>query len=136
MKQAARLSGSGVANFDALHSRVNDNAANALAFDLLMLNGDDLRRKRLKGSTANSLKLRDLMAALKATCSINLRTRTWRDRDPNPGGAIIFADLIGKLDADGAVRSSISRPQIKIPAVRPLARRQVFQVLTWAAPFR
>jgi bifunctional non-homologous end joining protein LigD len=35
----------GVPNFDALHSRVNDNAANALAFDLLMVNGDDLRRK-------------------------------------------------------------------------------------------
>jgi ATP-dependent DNA ligase len=35
----------GVADFDALHSRVNDRAAVALAFDLLMLNGGDLRRK-------------------------------------------------------------------------------------------
>jgi bifunctional non-homologous end joining protein LigD len=58
VERAARLQGSavldaevvwldkeGVPNFDALHSRVNDGAANALAFDLLMVNGDDLRRK-------------------------------------------------------------------------------------------
>ena len=30
---------------DALHSRVNDAAATALAFDLLMHNGEDVRRK-------------------------------------------------------------------------------------------
>jgi bifunctional non-homologous end joining protein LigD len=35
----------GVADFDALHSRVNDKGASACAFDLLMVNGDDLRRK-------------------------------------------------------------------------------------------
>jgi bifunctional non-homologous end joining protein LigD len=35
----------GVADFDALHSRVNDRAAIACAFDLLMLDGDDLRKK-------------------------------------------------------------------------------------------
>jgi ATP-dependent DNA ligase len=35
----------GVAQFDALHSRVNDAAATALAFDLLMHNGEDVRRK-------------------------------------------------------------------------------------------
>ena len=35
----------GVADFDALHSRVNDKSASACAFDLLMLNGDDLRRR-------------------------------------------------------------------------------------------
>jgi bifunctional non-homologous end joining protein LigD len=35
----------GMAVFDALHSRVNDAKASACAFDLLMLNGDDLRRK-------------------------------------------------------------------------------------------
>ena len=35
----------GVPDFDALHSRVNDKRASACAFDLLMLNGDDLRRK-------------------------------------------------------------------------------------------
>src|SRR5262245_14166297 len=35
----------GVADFDALHSRLNDRAAVALAFDLLALDGEDLRRK-------------------------------------------------------------------------------------------
>ena len=35
----------GVADFDALHSRINDKSASACAFDLLMLNGDDLRRR-------------------------------------------------------------------------------------------
>jgi bifunctional non-homologous end joining protein LigD len=35
----------GVPDFDALHSRANDQNANACAFDLLMLNGEDLRRK-------------------------------------------------------------------------------------------
>jgi bifunctional non-homologous end joining protein LigD len=34
-----------VPNFDALHSRVNDERASALAFDLMMRNDDDLRRK-------------------------------------------------------------------------------------------
>jgi bifunctional non-homologous end joining protein LigD len=35
----------GVAQFDALHSRVNDQNASACAFDLLMHNGEDLRRR-------------------------------------------------------------------------------------------
>jgi len=39
------LDPNGMAVFDALHSRVNDAKASACAFDLLMLNGDDLRRK-------------------------------------------------------------------------------------------
>src|SRR5262245_23256324 len=39
------LDSEGMAIFDALHSRVNDAKASACAFDLLMLNGDDLRRK-------------------------------------------------------------------------------------------
>jgi hypothetical protein len=34
-----------VPDFDALHSRVNDQGASACAFDLLMLNGDDMRRR-------------------------------------------------------------------------------------------
>jgi len=40
------LGSDGVANFEALHSRVNDARATALAFDLLMADGDDLRRRR------------------------------------------------------------------------------------------
>ena len=61
VEQAERIKGSaiidaevvwldtdGVAQFDALHSRVMDHAAVACAFDLLMLDGDDLRRKPLR----------------------------------------------------------------------------------------
>src|SRR5262249_44575231 len=33
----------GVADFEALHSRSNDGRATACVFDLLMLNGDDMR---------------------------------------------------------------------------------------------
>ena len=36
-----------LADFDRLHSRVADDCAIALGFDLLMLNGDDLRRRPL-----------------------------------------------------------------------------------------
>jgi bifunctional non-homologous end joining protein LigD len=39
------LDSDGMAVFDALHSRVNDDKASACAFDLVMLNGEDLRRK-------------------------------------------------------------------------------------------
>ena len=37
----------GVPNFDTLHSRISDHLAVACAFDLLMVNGDDLRRQPL-----------------------------------------------------------------------------------------
>jgi len=60
VEEAARIKGSaildaevvcldaeGVAQFDTLHSRRADSLAVACAFDLLMLNGDDLRRKPL-----------------------------------------------------------------------------------------
>jgi bifunctional non-homologous end joining protein LigD len=60
VEQAARIKGSaiidaevvcldaeGVTDFEALHSRTLDHAAIACAFDLLMLDGDDLRRKPL-----------------------------------------------------------------------------------------
>ena len=35
----------GVSDFEALHSRANDDRATACAFDLLMLNGADLRKR-------------------------------------------------------------------------------------------
>ena len=41
------LSHDGAADFDRLHSRVADDCAIALGFDLLMRDGDDLRRKPL-----------------------------------------------------------------------------------------
>jgi bifunctional non-homologous end joining protein LigD len=70
VKAAARIKGTaiidaevvwldtdGVAQFDALHSRVMDHAAVACAFDLLMLDGDDLRRKPLAERKAALRKL-------------------------------------------------------------------------------
>jgi ATP-dependent DNA ligase len=39
------LDSDAVAQFDALHSRVNNRAATALVFDILMHNGDDVRRR-------------------------------------------------------------------------------------------
>ena len=39
------LGSDGVADFEALHSRSNDARATALAFDLLMLDEEDIRRK-------------------------------------------------------------------------------------------
>lgn len=41
------LDGKGVPQFDALHSRTEDDVAVACAFDLLMVNDDDIRRRPL-----------------------------------------------------------------------------------------
>jgi hypothetical protein len=43
--EAVWLDSNGMADFEALHSRSNDGRATALAFDLLMLNEEDMRRK-------------------------------------------------------------------------------------------
>ena len=51
------LSPEGVADFDRLHSRVSDDCAIALGFDLLMRDGDDLRRRPLVERKANLAKL-------------------------------------------------------------------------------
>jgi bifunctional non-homologous end joining protein LigD len=70
VEHAARIKGSaiidaevdcldddGLADFDTLHSRVLDHAAVACAFDLLMLDGDDLRRRPLSERKAALRKL-------------------------------------------------------------------------------
>ena len=43
--EAVWLDSNGMADFEALHSRSNDGRATALAFDLLMLDEEDMRRK-------------------------------------------------------------------------------------------
>ncbi len=45
--EAVCLNAEGVAQFDELHSRTADHTAVACTFDLLALNGDDLRRRPL-----------------------------------------------------------------------------------------
>ena len=70
VEQAAKIKGSaiidaevvwldadGVAQFDALHSRVMDHAAVACAFDLMMLDSDDPRRKPLAERNATLRKV-------------------------------------------------------------------------------
>jgi bifunctional non-homologous end joining protein LigD len=47
----------GVPDFEALHSRINDACATALAFDLLMAEGNDLRRRTYVERKAASRKL-------------------------------------------------------------------------------
>ncbi|MGA7025465.1 MAG: DNA ligase [Pseudolabrys sp.] len=46
--EAVCLDERGVPNFDTLHSRTADHLAVACAFDLLMVNGDDLRRQPVR----------------------------------------------------------------------------------------
>ena len=41
------LGSDGVADFDALHNRDNDGRATVLAFDLLVLNDEDIRKNLL-----------------------------------------------------------------------------------------
>ena len=46
----------GMSNFEALHSRANDARASACAFDLLMRDGEDLRKKPYSERKAMLLK--------------------------------------------------------------------------------
>ncbi len=55
--EVACLGEDGAADFDLLHSRVHDQHAVALAFDLLMRDGDDLRRRPLAERKAALRKL-------------------------------------------------------------------------------
>jgi bifunctional non-homologous end joining protein LigD len=55
--EVACLDSKGVAQFDLLHNRSNDAAALALGFDLLALNGNDLRKRPLMERKAALSKL-------------------------------------------------------------------------------
>jgi bifunctional non-homologous end joining protein LigD len=44
------LDSDGAANFDALHSRVNDQSAVALTFDLMSLDGEDFRQEPIQNA--------------------------------------------------------------------------------------
>jgi ATP-dependent DNA ligase len=67
------LDSDGVPNFDALHSRVNDDRATALAFDLLMLGGEDLRRKPY---VERKVALRKLLRGVAAFSTSNMPKAT------------------------------------------------------------
>ena len=53
------LDDKGVPNFDTLHSRTADHLAIACAFDLLMVNGDDLRRQPQRVALGNPIRSLD-----------------------------------------------------------------------------
>jgi hypothetical protein len=62
---------------------------------ILRVKADELEKAaRLKGSTANLVKLCDLMAALKATCGINLRKRI-----QTPSNLVDYSKLHGRASA-------------------------------------
>jgi bifunctional non-homologous end joining protein LigD len=63
----------GVADFDALHSRLKDQNAVALAFDLMALDGNDLRRKPFAERKAALLKRTRARHSVRRT-----RRRSWR----------------------------------------------------------
>src|SRR5512144_1718081 len=111
VEQAAKIKGSaiidaevvwldtdGVAQFDALHSRVMDHAAVACAFDLLMLDGDDLRRKPLVERKAA---LRKVLRRTKG--GIQYVEHTEGD------GAEMFA-AVCKLGLEGIVSKRLTAP--------------------------
>jgi bifunctional non-homologous end joining protein LigD len=92
------LDADGVAQFDALHSRVMDQAAVACAFDLLMIDGDDLRRKPLSERKAA---LRKLLKRSKG--GIQYVEHSGGD------GAEMFA-AVCKLGLEGIVSKKINAP--------------------------
>jgi bifunctional non-homologous end joining protein LigD len=111
VEQAGRIKGSaiidaevvwldadGIAQFDALHSRVMDHAAVACAFDLMMLDGDDLRR----------LPLSERKAALR---NVLRRTKGGIQYvEPTKGhGAEMFA-AVCDLGLEGIVSKKINSP--------------------------
>jgi bifunctional non-homologous end joining protein LigD len=88
----------GMSNFEALHSRANDARASACAFDLLMRDGDDLRRKSYSERKAILLK------ALRCSrAGIQYVEHTEGD------GADIFK-AVCNLDLEGIVSKKLNAP--------------------------
>jgi bifunctional non-homologous end joining protein LigD len=87
-----------VPDFDALHSRLNDKNAVALAFDLLSLDGDDLRRRPFSERKAV---LRKVLRRTKR--GIQYVEHTERD------GVEMF-NAICKLGLEGIVSKKLNAP--------------------------
>jgi hypothetical protein len=69
--EAVVLGVDGVADFNALHSRKHDTDVQLYAFDILALDGDDLRRLPLMGGTADD-DLRPFRRAERRACVLRL----------------------------------------------------------------
>jgi bifunctional non-homologous end joining protein LigD len=119
--EAVWLDTDGIAQFDALHSRVMDHAAVACAFDLLMLDNDDLRRRPLIERKAA---LRKILRRMKD--GIQYVEHTEGD------GAKMF-EAICKLGLEGIVskridapyRSGLSKSWIKVKNPKAAATMRV-----------
>lgn len=92
------LDDQGVADFDALHSRAWDHTAIACAFDLLMRNGADLRRKPLSERKAI---LRKALRAMKKGVQYVQHVEGH--------GAEMF-DAVCKLGLEGIVSKKLNAP--------------------------
>ena len=88
----------GVSDFDALHSRVNDHAAFAYAFDLLMVDGADIRRLPLADR-------RDRLAKLLRKAKPGIRL----SEDIAVDGVTVFRHAC-KLGFEGIVSKRIDAP--------------------------
>ena len=92
------LDAEGVADFDALHSRTMDHAAIACAFDLLMRNGADLRKRPL---SERKTTLRKALRAMKKGIQYVAHVEGH--------GAEMF-DAVCKLGLEGIVSKKLSAP--------------------------
>jgi bifunctional non-homologous end joining protein LigD len=87
-----------MAQFDALHSRVNDGSAVACAFDLLMLNGDDFRLRPFA----------ERKAALRKALQRTRRGIQYVEHTEGDGGEMFKA--ICKLGLEGIVSKKLNAP--------------------------
>jgi len=98
MPSAAVLARMALATSTRLHSRVNDDAAFAYAFDLLLLDGDDIRRAPLK-------ERRDRLTRLLRQAKPGIRLSEHIEAD----GTVVF-DHACKLGLEGIVSKRVDAP--------------------------
>ena len=110
------LSSDGFPDFDALHSRCNDYRAVACAFDLLMLDGEDWRRKPLVERKAG---LRKLLRRTRGGIQYVVHTE---------GDGEKRFDAVCKFGLEGSSRKSstlpIARARRKVEPRSRIRRRQ------------
>ncbi|MGB7774499.1 MAG: hypothetical protein WBL43_22155 [Pseudolabrys sp.] len=97
------LDDKGVPNFDTLHSRSVDHLAIACTFDLLMVNGDDLRRQPL----------RERKLALGKLLLRSLDGIQYVEHAEGHGDRIFEA--VCKLGLEGIVSKKLDSPKVKNP---------------------
>jgi ATP-dependent DNA ligase len=88
----------GAANFDALHSRVNDQSAVALAFDLMSLDGEDFRQESYS----------ERKAVLRKVLRRTRRGIQYVEHTEGDGGEMFKA--VCKLGLEGIVSKKLDAP--------------------------